>query len=325
MRYPTIGAMLLAIASTNIAASQEIDRQNKAQRSKYLETEGERKLEVVYKTVAGRDLKLDLYYPTAKRTEKCPVVVFTHGGGWAAGNRYKAASGSFRVVFEQLIKQGFAVAPVTYRLAKKDRNVAMRDCVIDCKDAIRFLAKNGESFGIDPMRVFVMGDSAGGHIAQMLLLASPEHLPGDSTLLKVPYKMVAGVSWYGPCDFERMDLFNHDDRDDFKDRFSARIMGSDSGPKDKLARYREVSPINYLSKDSPPLLMIQGDQDTTIPVKHAHYMQQRAEALNAPVEVMIIRNAGHNWRKVGEDIDPNRDAIVERTVTFFVEKLADPN
>ena len=222
-------------------------------------------------------------------------------------------------MFGRLVKEGFAVAPVTYRLAKKDSNVAMRDCVIDCKDAIRYLAKNSESLGIDPMRIYVMGDSAGGHIAQMLLLASPEQLPGDPALAEVPYRMVAGVSWYGPCDFEKIDLFKHDNRADFKDRFAARILGSDSGPMDKLARYREISPVNYLSKDSPPLLMIQGDKDTTIPVKHAHYMKQKADALKAPVEIMIVRNAGHNWRKVDADIDPSREAIIERTVQFFVD------
>lgn len=325
MRNYTIAVFIAAVLVTTGLTAQETRRHGKAsrtlQRSKYLETGGERKLEVIYKTVAGKDLKLDLYYPTAMRSKKCPVIVFTHGGGWAAGNRYKAASGSFGLVFGRLIKEGFAVAPVTYRLAKKDSNVAIRDCVIDCKDAIRYLAKNSESLGIDPMRMCVMGDSAGGHIAQMLLLASPEQLPGDPELAKVPYRMVAGVSWYGPCDFEKTDLFNHDNRADFRDRFAARILGSNSGPTDKLARYREVSPVNYLSKDSPPLLMIQGDKDTTIPVKHAHHMKQKADALKASVEVMIIKNAGHNWRKVNANIDPSREAIIERTVQFFIDHL----
>ncbi len=325
MKIHTIAAILVALTTASGIAAQETQRQNNASRApkgaKYLETDGERKLEVVYKSIGGRDLKLDLYYPTAKPSEKCPVIVFTHGGGWAAGNRYKAASGSFAIVFEQLIKEGFAVAPVTYRLAKKESNVAMRDCVIDCKDAVRYLAKNSEVLGIDPMRISVMGDSAGGHIAQMLLLASPEQLPGDPALAKVPYRMVAGVSWYGPSDFEKMELFNHDDRVSFKDRFSARILDSDSGPKDKLARYREVSPINYLSKDSPRLLMIQGDKDTTIPVKHAHYMKQKASEVDAPVEIVIVKNSGHNWRKVDAEIDPSRDAIIERTVQFFIDNL----
>lgn len=325
MHFMTLIVVLALIPAVNGATAQEPGGKKKAarrpQQKKYLETGGERKLEVVYKRIGGRDLKLDLYYPTDKLSQKCPVVVFTHGGGWAAGSRYKAASGSFALVFQRLIKEGVAVAPVTYRLAQKDSNVAMRDCVIDCKDAIRYLAKHSDSLGIDPLRIAVMGDSAGGHIAQMLLLTSPVQLPGDASLSDVSYRMAAGVSWYGPSDFEKMDLFNHDDRADFRDRFEARIMGSNSGASDKLTRYREVSPVNYLSKESPPLLMIQGDRDTTIPVKHAYFMKEKADAVHAPVEIMIIRNSGHNWRKVDADIEPTRDAIIDRTVNFFVDHL----
>jgi acetyl esterase/lipase len=315
---------LLSCCGHVVQASDDIQagaRTKRAQAPKYLEAGGRRKLEVLYKQVSGRDLHLDLYYPTKNRADKCPVVIFTHGGGWAAGSRYKAATGDFESVFLQLVKAGFAVAPVTYRLAKKDSNVAMRDCVIDCKDAIRFLSKDSKAMGIDPMRVYVMGDSAGGHIAQMLLLSSPESLPGDPTLAEVTYRMVAGVSWYGPCDFEKTDLFNHDDRPDFRDRFGPRILDSDSGPQDELTRYREMSPINYLTPTSPPLLMIQGDKDTTIPVKHAYYMQEKAKAVQSPVEILIVKNSAHNWRSVDADIVPSRHVIVERTVQFFVDHL----
>ena len=133
--------------------------------------------------------------------------------------------------------------------------------------------------------------------------------------------MVGGVSWYGQCDFEKIDLFNDDDRADFQDRFETQIMGSDSGANDKLTRYREFSPVNFLSKDSPPLLMIQGDQDTTIPVKHAYDMKEKADEANAPVEIMIIKNSGHNWRRVDADSAPSREAIIERTEEFSVEHL----
>jgi acetyl esterase/lipase len=195
----------------------------------------------------------------------------------------------------------------------------MRDCVIDSKDAIRFLSAHSKELGIDPMRIYTFGDSAGGHLSQMLLLTPPDSFPGDPELAKYPYRTVAGVSWYGPCDFENEQLFNHDDRDGFRDRFGPRILGSDSKPEEKLKLYREMSPVNYLTEKSPPLLMIQGDGDTTIPVKHAYHMQKKAETVKAPVEIMIIKNAGHNWRMADgkTPIEPTREEIVKRTIEFF--------
>ncbi len=285
---------------------------------------GERKLNLVYKQVSERKLLLDLYYPTNKTTEVStppPVIVYTHGGGWAAGSKQGIANGSFKVVFEKLLDHGFAVASVNYRLCRPNSGVTMRDCVIDSKDAVRYLSKNSDTLNLDANRFFIMGDSAGGQIAQILLLTAPETLPGDKELAPVSYKMLAGVSWYGPCDFEKTDLFNHDDRADFRDRFGPRILGADPVAENKVELFREMSPVNYLSTGSSPLLMIQGDKDTTIPVKHAYYMQQKADAVKAPVEIMIIKNAGHNWRKVDADIDPSLEAIIQRTVEFFVEQL----
>ena len=152
----------------------------------------------------------------------------------------------------------------------------------------------------------------------MLLLSSSDSLLGDKDLAKYSYNMVAGVSWYGPCDFEDMSLFNHDDRPNFKDRFRQRIFLKNTKKEDVLALYREMSPINYLTKDSAPLLMLQGDSDHTIPVKHAYYMEEINKKIKAPVTIIIVKNSGHNWRKVGEDISPTRDEIVQATIDFFV-------
>ena len=305
-----------------IISLEELSKQQKP----YLETGGERKLELVYKTVGQKKLALDLYYPTGEVAENdspYPVIFYAHGGGWAAGSKHGISKGSFSKVFLALAEQGFAVASVDYRLYGKNGSVMMRDCVIDCKDAARYLSQNSDSLKLDTNRFFVMGDSAGGHIAQMLLLTSPEALPGDETLQTATYRMVAGVSWYGPCDFEKTELFNHDDRAKFRDRFGPRILGNKKNPENKLELYREMSPINYLTSDSPPLLMIQGDKDTTIPVKHAYYMKEKADSAEAPVETLIIENAGHNWRKVDAPIAPTREAIFERTVQFLVDHLED--
>ena len=288
----------------------------------YLKTEGKRKLNVLYKVTKEEDLYLDIYYPkTLKEGEKLPVVIYTHGGGWSAGSRHGAANASFKTVHTALLEKGFCVVSVSYRLWKNGGNTTMRDCVIDSKDAMRYLSKHNKELGIDANRFFSFGDSAGGQIAQMLLLSAPESLKGAKSLEKYTYKMVAGVSWYGPCDFEDISLFNHDDSPNFKDRFGARITKPDTKPKDKLLLYKEMSPINYLHKNSAPLLMIQGDKDTTIPVKHAYYMAEKANEFGAPVTTLIVKNAGHNWRKVGTDINPNRGNIEQSTIDYFVSHL----
>lgn len=286
---------------------------------RYLETSGQQERDIVYKQIGKKKLALDLYYPTKNDSESRPVIIYTHGGGWAAGSKQGAAGGLFAAVFKQLLDQGFCVASVDYRLYSKEGTVCMRDCVVDCKDAVRYLAKNRVELGIDSQQFYTFGDSAGGHLSQMLLLSSPESFPGEKLLAGQAFTMVAGVSWYGPCDFEDSELFNHDDRADFRDRFGPRILPQDAKPEDKLKLYREMSPVNYLKQHSPALLMIQGDKDTTIPVKHAHHIQKEATSTGADVDVLIVKNAGHNWRKVGSEIHPSRDEIVERTVEFFVK------
>ena len=157
----------------------------------------------------------------------------------------------------------------------------------------------------------------------MLLLSPPDSLTGDSKLAGVDYKIAGGLSWYGPCSFQDMALFNHDDRPNFKDRFEKRIVGEEKvTPEEKQRLYREISPIHYLKKDSPPLLMIQGDKDTTIPVKHAYHIQKKAREMGAPVETVIVRNSGHNWRQVDAPIEPSRGEILRLSIGFFLRHAA---
>lgn len=284
----------------------------------YVDSPGQQLRNVIFKQTPQGPVFFDFYFPDEDTSTEKPVVIYTHGGGWGAGSKHGAGNASFNVVHKALLKEGFCVLSVGYRLVPKDGATAMRDCVIDSQDALRFISAYHEELGIDPNKIYTFGDSAGGHLAQMVLLAPEDALQGDPELAKYSYQTVAGVSWYGPCDFEDEQLFNHDDRANFRDRFGPRIMGGETGPEGKLERYREMSPVNYLTKDSPPLLMLQGDKDTTIPVKQAYRMQQALETIDAPVEIEIVKNAGHNWRSVDAPIEPSRDEIVERTVEFIL-------
>ena len=283
-----------------------------------VDSSGKKLLNVVFKGTPQGPVFLDFYFPEKDTSKEKPVVIFTHGGGWAAGDKSKAGFGSFNDIHKALLNEGFCVLSVGYRKVAKGGDTAMRDCVIDSKDALRFVSAYHKELGTDPNKIHTFGDSAGGHLAQMVLLSPPDSLKGDPELAKYGYKTVSGVSWYGPCDFQDPQLFNHDDRDGFKDRFGARIMGGGAKPEEKEKLYREMSPVSYLTKDSPPLLMLQGDKDTTIPVKQAYRMEEALKSIDAPVEIVIVKNAGHNWRSVDAPIEPTREEIIKRTIQFFL-------
>ncbi|WP_206208114.1 alpha/beta hydrolase fold domain-containing protein [Wenyingzhuangia fucanilytica] len=283
----------------------------------YLKTKGDVVLNIKYKTTKEEDLYLDIYYPEAKPTnQKLPVVVYTHGGGWFNGSKENIVKSPVKEPFLELINKGFAVVSVNYRLTRL-KSVLMRDCVIDAMDAVRYLSKNSEDLGLDTNNLFVLGDSAGGHIAQMITLANPNDFKGDKKLYGAPYKVIAGVSWYGPSDFTIKELFKTDDKTKEADRFSSRITKTESNVAKIKEMYQEMSPIFYLTSNSPPLFIMAADNDTTIPVAHAYHIKEKADDIGATVSMFIVKNAGHNWRKAGGDIDPTLGTIVQKTVDFF--------
>lgn len=284
-----------------------------------LETQGKKALNILYKLTPEEDLYLDVYYPEQMNpTEKLPIVVYTHGGGWFNGSKENITKGPVEAPFLKLLEEGFAVVSINYRLVRH-KSVVMRNCVIDAMDALRYLSKNNAALHLDTNRVFVLGDSAGGHIAQMITLADPNQFLGDKMLSEYTYNVIAGVSWYGPSDFTKTELFATVDKTKVPDRFGSRILKSKNDTKKKDAMYKEMSPVFYLTKESSPLYMMAADNDTTIPVAHAYHMMKKADSIGANVEMFIVKNAGHNWRDAGGEIEPGLNVITQKTVDFILK------
>jgi acetyl esterase/lipase len=317
----TLMPLVALLAVTSAHALEPLKGETGTDAKSGMDSPGKKMMNILFKQTPQGPVYFDFYFPDEDKSLEKPVVIFTHGGGWSAGDKSKAGVRSFKTVHRALLEKGFCVLSVGYRKVEKGGDTAMRDCVIDAKDALRFISAYHTELGIDPNRIYTFGDSAGGHLAQMVLLSPPESLPGDPELAKYAYKTVAGVSWYGPCDFQDPQLFNYDDRENFKDRFGGRIMSGNANPEDKEERYREMSPVSYLTTDSPALLMFQGNKDTTIPVKQAYRMQEVLQTIKAPVEIIIVKNAGHGFKSVDGDISPSRDEIDNLTINYFVDHL----
>ena len=259
---------------------------------------------IVFGTVDGVDLKLDLVRP-GNGNGPHPALIFIHGGGWSGGNRQE-----FSLKIKLAAERGYVAVTVDYRLTSifvQDGPKANRFPVQihDVKCAVRWLRANAEKYNIDPARIGAYGDSAGGHLALLLgLTDSSDGLEGNCGNLNLSSKVQAVVSRAGPTDLQ---LF-------FENIYAGRaavtrlIGGS---PEEMPEEYRAASPITYVSENDPPVLTIHGDQDGTVPPKNAELLDERMKEMGISHTLIMVEGARH---------DVSVDLFVDYPVWDFFDK-----
>lgn len=152
--------------------------------------------DVVYKTVDGKDLVMDVYLP-ANGAKHAPVVLEIPGGGWMIHNR-KRRDGYARL-FAVL---GAAVCVIDHRLSPE---IFFPENLKDVADALNFIVDNAEKYGFDAGNVTVTGDSSGGHLAACLACASSVPSYGEKLgLPKLKTKVANCIFISGAFSFETM-------------------------------------------------------------------------------------------------------------------------
>lgn len=265
---------------------------------------------ITYKT----DLIMDIFYPDAnKMQEKNPWVVFVHGGGWAGGHMDNIYKNSLIGTLQKLVSEGVVVISIEYRLARKGNTTY--ESAVDCKDAARFLIKNAERYKLDEDNYGIWGGSAGGHLSLVTALVPDSNFPGDAGLSDInpQYKCVASFFPFTSClnpDLRPGSIFA--DSTLFK-----RLLGGTIEEKPELARL--LSPTEFLEANSPPVLLVHGSKDTTLPIINSQYMVDEAKTKNADVKLLTVVNGGHSFR--GKNISPSLDGIADYTANFIISHL----
>ncbi len=221
--------------------------------------------DVLYASPHGQDLHLDLYVPqTAK---PAPVVVWIFGGSWKFGSK------GFHVNVRELTRSGIAVATIQYRLSGTDKYPAQLD---DCRTSVEWLRTHGREYGLDPQRIGLSGESAGGHLAA--LLGTVEGAP----------RIRAVFAMYPPTDLVTMGRkYSKPD----KESDIEKLLG---GPiEQKLALAREASPVNHVSCTSPPFLMMHGSRDTLVPLEQSEVLQRRLVQAHVEAKLIVVPDKGH--------------------------------
>ena len=200
--------------------------------------------DVEYASVDDHRLLLDLYLP--ERVEGAPLLVWVHGGAWRAGSKS-------RMPLEALVKDGWAIASVDYRLTPVARFPAQ---VHDIKAAVRFLRAKAADYGFDTERIAVAGNSAGGHLAALVGTTNGhKDLEGSvGRHLEESSNVQATVSFYGASNLTS--ILNQSTPHGLGVRIPALQLLLGGQPEDKTEIARLASPIFHVDPSDPPLLLI---------------------------------------------------------------------
>ena len=257
---------------------------------------------VSYKTVNGRHLLLDIYRPTVayNNAKLAPVLIFIHGGSWVEASKNNIKKTFRQYVLKTLNQNGIAVVSVDYRLADKSFSHIQHQ-IADCKDAVRWVRLHGAEYGLDAENIGVWGASAGGQLAMMTAYTSDDYYMGDSALSGTTAKVNYVIDTYGPTNLNS--LFRTE-LNPFMTAFAKLcvrkvilkrnrqlhcVTGYDIETQKKrvMELCREFSPINYVTKDCCPTLIMHGAADTTVKIDQS--IQMFVELRKCGVSAKMVR------------------------------------
>ncbi|RYY23439.1 MAG: alpha/beta hydrolase [Chitinophagaceae bacterium] len=245
-------------------------------------------IDVVYTKVQDWEGRMDLYLPPAKNGPS-PVIINIHGGGWNKG--VKESQTGYNTFF----KMGFAVANMEYRLTGQATAPA---AVEDARCALIYLVKNAKALNIDVNKIVVMGGSAGGHLALMAGLLGNDHrfdgnCPGVENI-----KVAAIIDKYGISD-----VWDWGYGPILTSKSAAAWLGTKAKDKEFAM---SVSPISYVTKNSPPTFIVHGDADPTVPYQQSVDLHKKFLEAGVKTEFMTVKGGLHGKFSKEQNADLNK-------------------
>ena len=266
----------------------------------------------------------DVMHPPENVRPSGLALIYVHGGGWAYGHRNISKFPYFR----QLSAQGHLVMDIDYTLNPKTSVPGM---VMDVKRAIIWLKANAARYHINPERIVLAGQSAGGHLS--LLAAYTGNFPAlqpDGSAADTSVRAV--ISYYGPPDMAAL-------HDDVEARFGGVIKGQmgrglqkQVGGEHTLTHglaglvggsvldvpemYRLISPITYVDAACPPTMLIHGTHDLLVSHLEVERLLAALRQNDVPSIFIPLPGCDHSFESVLPRISPSA-----QTSAYYMERF----
>ncbi|MDG2266297.1 MAG: alpha/beta hydrolase, partial [Candidatus Marinimicrobia bacterium] len=208
--------------------------------------------------------------------DSTPLIIFIHGGSWTKGDKK-----DYLIYLLSYAEKGYVTASLSYRFAQEEKFPAAVEDII-C--GIKWLKNHSVEYGIDSNRVAIVGGSAGAHLALMAAYTmgntfGKENCDSGSA----SHRVDAVVNFYGPSDLTTDYAISRKETNFF--------VGVDylSQPE----KYRNASPINYVSKDDPPTMTFIGTLDELVPLNQTNILDHSLKNVNVYHDYHILKGWPH--------------------------------
>jgi acetyl esterase/lipase len=254
-------------------------------------------IDVVYTKVNDWEGKMDIYLPS-KDKGLSPVVINIHGGGWNHGVKESQTG------FSTFFKMNYAVANIEYRLTPQATAPA---AVEDTRCALIYLIKHAKELNIDVNKIVIMGGSAGGHLALMGGLLANDHRFDNNCTGVENIKVAAIVDKYGITD-----VWDWGYGKNVTSKSATRWLG-DKAKDQKFAA--SVSPITYVTKNSPPIFIVHGDADPTVPYQQSVDLHKKLQELGVKTEFITVPGGQHG------KFDKDKNSEINKAIATWLKGM----
>ena len=248
--------------------------------------------DVIYGRKFGTALTLDVFQPEKPNGA---AIVFAVSGGFFSS--HDAINGK---MYQPFLDRGYTVFAVVHGSQPKFQ---IPEITQDMFRAVRFIRHNAAKYGIDPNRLGVTGGSAGGHLS---LTLGTQGAKGAADA-KDPIDRESSAVQCVACFFPPTDFLNYGTPGEdavgvgtlaaFKPAF-----GSRSDTAEERQKFgKEISPIYFVSSNTPPTLIVHGDADKLVPIQQAEIFVKRCKDAGVTAKLIVKEGQGHGWKNMTDD------------------------